>query len=125
MQYEPRKTHLQTVVKTLNEQRLLNERIEKFLIRKARLDELLQQKDKIQAEQQKLVLAKKANQIEPLDREYDKVKRQLEQAEVSLQKAKADYECAQVQLLQATNYYQEQKQHEPLLDELYEIDFAA
>ncbi|MER2048117.1 MAG: SMC family ATPase [Solibacillus sp.] len=116
-EYAASKTHLQTLVKSLNEQRLLNERIEKFLIRKARLDELLQQKDKIQAEQQKLVLAKKANQIEPLEREYEKVKRQLEQAEVSLQKAKADYERAQVQLLQATNHYQEQKQHEPLLDE--------
>lgn len=115
-EYDASKKELQKVVKTLNEQRLLNERIEKFLIRKARLEELLQQKDKIQAEQQKLILAKKANQIEPLEREYDKVKRQLEQAEVSLQKAKTDYERAQEQLQQATNHYQQQKQQEPLLD---------
>lgn len=115
-EYDASKKELQKLVKTLNEQRLLNERIEKFLIRKERLEELLQQKDKIQAEQQKLVLAKKANQIEPLEREYEKVKRQLEQAEVSLQKAKTDYERAQAQLQQATNHYQEQKQQEPLLD---------
>lgn len=115
-EYDASKKELQKLVKTLNEQRLLNERIEKFLIRKERLEELLHQKDKIQAEQQKLVLAKKANQIEPLEREYEKVKRQLEQAEVTLQKAKTDYERAQAQLQQATNHYQEQKQQEPLLD---------
>ncbi|MEK5186464.1 SMC family ATPase [Solibacillus sp. FSL W7-1324] len=115
-EYDASKKELQKLVKTLNEQRLLNERIEKFLIRKERLEELLQQKDKIQAEQQKLVLAKKANQIEPLEREYEKVKRQLEQAEVSLEKANTDYQRAQAQLQQATNHYQEQKQQEPLLD---------
>lgn len=116
-QYDAEKVQLQSLNKTLNEQKLLNERIEKFLVRKSRLDELLQQKDKIQEEQQKLVLAKKANQIEPLEREYDKVKRQLEQAEVTLKKAKSEYERAQEQLQRATNHYNEQKEQEPLLDE--------
>lgn len=116
-QYDAAKVQLQSLNKTLNEQKLLNERIEKFLVRKSRLDELLQQKDKIQEEQQKLVLAKKANQIEPLEREYDKVKRQLEQAEVTLKKAKSEYERAQEQLQRATNHYNEQKEQEPLLDE--------
>lgn len=116
-QYDAAKVQLQSLNKTLNEQKLLNERIEKFLVRKSRLDELLQQKDKIQAEQQKLVLAKKANQIEPLEREYDKVKGQLEQAEVTLKKAKSEYERAQEQLQRATNHYNEQKEQEPLLDE--------
>ena len=116
-QYDNSKTQLQSLNKTLNEQKLLNERIEKFLARKTRLGELLLQKDNIEAEKQKLLLAKKANQIEPLEREYEKVKRQLGSAEVSLQKAKSDYERAQAQLQQATNHYNEQKKQEPLLDE--------
>ncbi|MGN7478438.1 AAA family ATPase [Solibacillus silvestris] len=120
-QYEASKLHLQKLNEAFSEQKLLNERIEKYSIRKTKLAELMQQQQTMQAQQQRLELAKKANQIEPLEREHEKVKLQFEQAEASLKKAKADYETAQNQLRQATVHYSEQKNLEPLLDEYTEL----
>ncbi|MBD8034226.1 AAA family ATPase [Solibacillus merdavium] len=116
-QYEKSKLQLQQLNETFSEQKLLNERIEKYLLRKTRLAELLQQEQTMQSEKQRLELAKKANQIEPLEREHEKVKLQFERAEIALQHAKKDFEKAKSQLQNAMKFYDEQKQHEPLLDE--------
>lgn len=116
-QYEKSKLQLHQLNETYSEQKLLNERIEKYLLRKTRLAELQQQEQTMQFEKQRLELAKKASQIEPLEREHEKVKLQLEKAEVALQHAKKEFEKAQLQHQHAKKYYDEQKQHEPLLDE--------
>ncbi|MER2154539.1 MAG: AAA family ATPase [Solibacillus sp.] len=58
-EYDASKKELQKLVKTLNEQRLLNERIDKFLLRKARLEELLQQKIKYKQNSRNLYLPKR------------------------------------------------------------------
>lgn len=116
-QYDESKIQFQNLNKTLSEQKLLNERIENYLIKKTKLAELMQQEQMIQHQQQRLGQAKKANQIEPIEKEHDKVKLQLEKAEVALQTATSDYELAQQQLQEAKDHYNEQKQQEPMLEE--------
>ncbi|MEK3763634.1 SMC family ATPase [Solibacillus sp. FSL K6-4121] len=116
-EYEKSKLQLQQLNETYSEQKLLNERIEKYLLRKTKLAELLQQEQTMENEKQRLELAKKATHIEPIEREHEKVKLQLEKAEVALQRAKKDFEQVKLQLQNALKYYEEQKQHEPLLDE--------
>ena len=116
-QYDESKIQLQNLNKTLSEQKLLNDRIDNYLVRKTKLAELMQQEQTIQQQQQRLELAKKANQIEPIEREHDKVKHQLEKAQTALQTATSNYKLAQQQLQEAQLHYNEQKQHEPMLED--------
>lgn len=58
-EYEKSKLQLQQLNETYSEQKLLNERIEKYLLRKTKLAELLQQEQTMENEKQRLELAKK------------------------------------------------------------------
>ena len=115
-QYEVSKLQLKNLNETFSEQKILNERIEKFLTRKAQLAQLTDQEGAIKQQQNRLELAVKASQIEPLEREFEKVQAQLSVAKATLQKSKADYEFTQQQLEKATKNYHEQQKNEPLIE---------
>lgn len=115
-QYDASKLQYKNLNDTLSEQKLLNDRIENYLKKKAQLVDLTEQEQLIKQQQQRLELAVKASQIEPLEREYEKVKNQLSVAKETFEKSTTSYEQVKQQLEQATQNYREQQKNEPLLD---------
>lgn len=115
-QYDASKLQYKNLNDTLSEQKLLNDRIENYLKKKAQLVDLTEQEQLIKQQQKRLELAVKASQIEPLEREYEKVKNQLSVAKETFEKSTTSYEQVKQQLEQATQNYREQQKNEPLLD---------
>ena len=114
-QYELLKQQLKKINEAFSEQKLLNERIEKYQQRKQQLIQLEQQESYYKEQAKRIELAIKANQIEPLERDYKKAKEQHKQATSKWSTALSEHENAQKQLHLAQQNYDEQRQYEPLL----------
>lgn len=99
-----------------SEQKLINERIERYRQRQTELLHLQQQKNEMATQEQRLQLAQKANQIEPLERELSKLKAQLQAETAAVEKANLEAEQAKQQLIKATNAYETVQKDESLLD---------
>ncbi|WP_274308150.1 AAA family ATPase [Solibacillus daqui] len=99
-----------------SEQKLINERIERFMQRQTELSRLQQQQNEMAAQEERLLLAQKAHQIEPLERELTKLKSQLQSATTAVEKAKLESEQAKQQLITATLAYENVQKDEALLE---------
>lgn len=114
--HELAKAQMTKLTTQFSEQKIVNERIERFHLRQKELANLQQQQPQMQANEQQLQLALLANQIEPLERESKKVKSQLQLAQDAVEKAKTQYTTAQQQLTSATANYTEVQKNESLLE---------
>lgn len=115
-QYEKAKGIVSKLTTQLSEQKIVNERIERFIERQTQLAHLQQQQAAMQLQEQRLQLAQKASQIEPLERDLSKATVQLQTANLAAEKAKADLQQAQQQLQEATTTYEQVQKDEPLLE---------
>ena len=113
--YEQLKQQLKVQNEAYSEQKLLNERIEKFRQRQQQFSELKGQQHHFVEKQQHLDLAVKASHIEPLEREYLKAKEQHDQAKHLLAKASTEHNNAVLQLQFALDDYEKHSQQEPML----------
>ena len=114
-QYELSRLQLKKLNEEFSEQKLLNDRIEKYQQRKQQITHLEQQESYYKEQAKRIELAVKASQIEPLERNYEKAKEQHNQAKSKWKLAILEHENAQKQLKLAQQNYDEQHQNEPLL----------
>lgn len=114
-QYDVLKSDYKKQNEAYSEQKLLNERIAKFLERQTRLVELKEQEQVFQQQEASLELAQKASQIEPLEREFEKAKTQLATARNAFEKATTEHNQAQQYLQIAEQTYTTQCENEPML----------
>ncbi len=115
-QYEQAKETVTKLTTQFSEQKIVNERIERFIARQNELANLQQQQVEMQLQEQRLHLAQKASQIEPLERDLSKAKAQLQAANVAAEKANVDLQQAQQQLVTASTTYEQVQKDEPLLE---------
>lgn len=115
-QYEQANKLATTLNLQFSEQKLINERIERYRQRQTELLHLQQQKNEMATQEQRLQLAQKANQIEPLERELSKLKAQLQTVTAAVEQANLEAEQAKQQLITASKSYETVQKDEPLLD---------
>ena len=113
--YEQLKQQLKEQNEAYSEQKLLNERIEKFRQRQQQLNELKEQQHHFDEQQHHLDLAVKGSHIEPLEREYLRAKELHIQAQQLLEKDSTEHNNAVLHLQNALASNERHRQQEPLL----------
>ncbi|MEG0438597.1 MAG: SMC family ATPase [Solibacillus sp.] len=113
--YEALKNDLKQQNELYGEQKILNDRIEKFKQRQIQLAQLKQQEAHFEEQAKQIELAVKASQIMPLERDYERAKTQLTTAKELLMRATTDQTNAGELLLHASKSYEAQQQQQPLL----------
>ncbi|ATP41884.1 ATPase [Solibacillus sp. R5-41] len=116
IRYEALKKDLKQQNELYGEQKILNERIEKFKQRQIQLAELKQQEAHFESQAKQIELAIKASQITPLERDYERAKTQLSLAKESLERATTEQTNAQELLSHASKRYEEQQKQAHLIE---------